>query len=127
MFKVSKSRRNELSIWGMSGWISNNTANCCQIPRSLPDCCVEGFLHAVKPNAGNGVFNSSRLRQMKYVKNSDGSLTFENEVTFSENDQHQMKRLKEELTNKHELTDFFNKICLLKQSFGDVEIGIIHS
>lgn len=54
-------------------------------------------------------------------------MTFKNGCTFSDNDQHQMKRLKEELTNKQELNDFFEKICLLKESFGDVEIGIIHS
>jgi len=61
---------------------------------------------------------------MKYIKRQDGSIEFENGVIFSEDDQSQMSRLRQEVKDKENFNKFFDAACKLKKAF-DCNIGII--
>jgi|688.fasta_scaffold1579939_1 hypothetical protein len=61
---------------------------------------------------------------MKHIKLEDGSIQFENGVIFSEDDQFQMSRLRQEVKDKEKFKEFFNAACKLKKAF-DCNIGII--
>ena len=61
---------------------------------------------------------------MKHFKRQDGSIEFENGAVFSEDDQYQMSRLKQELKDKEKFKKFFDAACIIKNKF-DCGIGII--
>lgn len=61
---------------------------------------------------------------MKHIKRQDGSIEFENGAVFSEDDQYQMSRLRQEVKDKEKFNQFFNSICKLKNVF-DCNVGII--
>jgi hypothetical protein len=61
---------------------------------------------------------------MKFEKKPDGSIEFENGAVFSEDDQYQMSRLRQEVKDKEKFLSFFNAASIIKKQF-DCNVGII--